>query len=78
MALSPREAIAAHLAALEPQRQKLEAFIDSGLARGGRTFSTDGYDREAVIQIIDIYRLRSWRVEHVIDQRDGNYLRFEE
>ncbi len=64
--------------------QQLEQRIDNALKNAASRMwwpchvATERINARAIAFVIDRYRATGWKVELIQDQRDGNFLRFEE
>jgi hypothetical protein len=78
MALSPQEAKRRLKSAIADKAREKEEKIDKALAAGTRTISVQGWSSELIGEISRRFRVAGWRVRFTSDQRDGNFLEFEE
>ena len=63
----------------KPELSKsLELKIDNHLKGGHTTYDLHGIDYEIIQIIKEKYKNAEWKVKHVFDQRDGDYLEFKE
>jgi post-segregation antitoxin (ccd killing protein) len=82
MAISKQDAMEKAESRTADKMKALEAKIDKALVRDARdrrmtTIATSGMKQATIEAIIRKYKAAGWKVEHVSDWRDGDYLSFE-